>query len=172
MTDVVANSTSHMTDDDLKAIAVYLKSIEGEKSSYVHQPQRTDATTQKLTAAKDSTLGERLYLDNCGACHFVAGNGAPRVFPKLDGASIINAENPTALIQIILAGTQTPSTARSPSVLPMPGFAYRLDDAEAAQLATFLRQAWSNKAGAVSDQEVKKVRDSLNAGHDLAKDDG
>ncbi|MFJ3486877.1 c-type cytochrome [Pseudomonas sp. NPDC090202] len=165
MTDVVANSTSHMTDADLKAIAAYLKSLEGGQPVYQHQVQRSDATTQKLTAAKDLNLGERLYLDNCGACHFVAGNGAPRVFPKLDGASVVNADNPTALIQVILAGTQTPSTERSPSVLPMPGFAYRLDDAEAAQLATFLRQGWSNHASAVSAQQIKAVRDDLKGEH-------
>ena len=169
MTDVVANSTSHMTDDDLQAIAAYLKSIEGGKPVYEYQQQRSDATAQKLTAAKYLTLGERLYIDNCNACHFVAGNGAARVFPKLDGASIINAENPTALIQIMLAGTQTPSTERSPSVLPMPGFANRLDDAEAAQLATFLRQAWSNNASIVSDQQVKAIRQSLSAGLDKAQ---
>lgn len=169
MTDVVANSTSHMSDEDLKAIAVYLKSLEGDAPIYEPQPQRSEATTQKLTAAKDLTLGERLYLDNCGACHFVAGNGASRVFPKLDGASVINADNPTALIQIILAGSQTPSTARAPSVLPMPGFAYRLDDAEAAELSTFLRHAWSNSASKVSEQQISAIRASLNAGHDKAQ---
>jgi mono/diheme cytochrome c family protein len=169
MTDVVANSTSHMTDDDLHAIAVYLKSLEAGKPVYRHKQDRSDVTAKKLTAAKDLTLGERLYIDNCNACHFVAGNGASRVFPKLDGASIINASSPSALIHIILAGAQTPSTERAPSVLPMPGFAKRLDDAEAAQLATFLRQAWSNSASVVSDQQVKAVRQQLDQGHTLAR---
>lgn len=169
MTDVVANSTSHMTDEDLSAIAVYLKSLDGQKALYTHTPQKSEATTAKLTAAKDLNLGERLYLDNCGACHFVAGNGASRIFPPLDGASIINADNPTALIHVILAGTQTPSTERAPSVLPMPGFAWRLDDSETAALATFLRQGWSNSASKVSADQVNAIRASLNAGHDTAK---
>ncbi|RRV10500.1 cytochrome c [Pseudomonas sp. v388] len=163
MTDVVANSTSHMTDADLNAIAAYLKSLAGSPQPYQYLAQRTDATIKKLTAAKDLNLGERLYLDNCGACHFVAGNGAPKVFPKLDGASVVNAENPTALIQVILAGTKTPSTERAPSVLPMPGFAWRLNDHEAAELATFIRKAWSNQASEVSQQQVEAVRQSLDA---------
>lgn len=166
MTDVVANSTSHMSDEDLHAMAAYLKSLAASgEGVYQHQAQRSEATTRKLTAAKDLTLGERLYLDNCGACHFVAGDGASRIFPRLDGASVINAENPTALIHVILAGAQTPSTERSPSVLPMPGFAERLDDTEVAVLATFLRQGWSNKAPAVSDKQVHEVRSTLNEGH-------
>jgi mono/diheme cytochrome c family protein len=166
MTDVVANSTSHMSDEDLHAMAAYLKSLAvGGEGVYKHEAQRSEATTAKLTAAKDLTLGERLYLDNCGACHFVAGNGASRVFPRLDGASVINAENPTALIHVILAGAQTPSTERAPSVLPMPGFAERMNDTEIAELASFLRQGWSNKASAVSEKQVKEVRQTLHEGH-------
>ncbi|UCJ18479.1 cytochrome c [Pseudomonas sp. MM211] len=166
MTDVVANSTSHMSDDDLHAMAAYLKSLAADSQpATAHQPQRSEATTRKLTAATDLTLGERLYLDNCGACHFVAGDGAPRVFPRLDGASVINAENPSALLHVILAGAQTPSTARAPSILPMPGFADRMDDAEVAELATFLRQGWSNDAPAVSAEQVSKVRASLASEH-------
>ncbi|BAP41331.1 cytochrome c [Pseudomonas sp. 21LCFQ010] len=169
MTDVIANSTSHMTDADLHAIAAYLKSLPASQATYQHDPQRSAATAAKLTAAKDLTLGERLYLDNCGACHFVAGEGASRVFPRLDGATIINADNPTALIHVILAGTTTPSTARAPAVLPMPGFAWRMDDSETAALVSFLRQGWSNNAGAVTANQVRDIRANLNAGHDTAK---
>ncbi|MCD5987508.1 cytochrome c [Pseudomonas quasicaspiana] len=170
MTDVVANSTSHMTDEDLHAMAAYLKSLSGPadkngETVYQHNAERSAATASKLTAAKDLTLGERLYLDNCGACHFVKGEGASRIFPRLDGASIINAENPTALVHVILAGAKTPSTARGPSILPMPGFAERMNDAEVAELATFLRQGWSNQAPAVSAKLVQEVRTALAEGH-------
>lgn len=166
MTDVIANSTSHMSDEDLQAMAAYLKSLAaGGDAGYKHDAERSAATASKLTAAKDLTLGERLYLDNCGACHFVKGEGASRIFPRLDGASIINAENPTALVHVILAGAQTPSTARGPSILPMPGFAQRMNDAEVAELATFLRQGWSNKAPAVSAKLVQEVRSAVAEGH-------
>lgn len=162
MKDVVANSTSHMSDEDLLAMAAYLKSLEATgKGEYQHAPQRSQATITKLTAAKDLDLGQRLYLDNCGACHFVTGQGAEQVFPRLDGASVVNAENPSALIQVILAGAMTPSTERAPSVLPMPGFAERMDDAEVAALASFLRHGWSNQASKVTAAQVREVRAAL-----------
>nr|WP_315591473.1 cytochrome c [uncultured Cupriavidus sp.] len=162
MTQVVAHSTSHMRSADLDAIAAYLKSLSPvPATSAAVKPQGTEATIRKLTAAKGLTLGERLYLDNCAACHFVTGKGATRVFPQLDGATVVNATSPAALVNVILAGAATPSTAKAPSVLVMPGFAHRMNDAEVAALASFLRQGWSNRAAAVSERNVKAMRSTL-----------
>ncbi|MBK4724709.1 cytochrome c [Erwinia sp. MYb375] len=161
MTSVIEHSTSWMTEADLKAISAYLKFIGGNPAAPAAANTAVSATEAKLTAAKNLTPGERLYLDNCGACHFVTGKGAPRIFPELDQATIVNAGDPTGLIHTILAGAQQPSTAKAPSTLVMPGFAGRLSDDEVAQLATFIRQGWSNKAEAVSVDQVKEVRESL-----------
>jgi mono/diheme cytochrome c family protein len=164
MTKVVAHSTSHMTDDDLNAIARYLKSLPVPMVAPSEvMTQGVGPTVRKLGSATGLTLGERLYLDNCSACHFVNGQGARLVFPPLDGASVVNADDPRALIHIILDGARTPSTAKAPSVLVMPGFKQRLDDSEVAQLATFVRQAWSNHAAAVSTLTASAVRASPTA---------
>ncbi|MGJ0480600.1 c-type cytochrome [Pantoea agglomerans] len=161
MTSVVEHSTSYMTDADLKAIAAYLKFLGGNPPLQAFSVQAQQATEAKLTAAKNLSEGERLYLDNCGACHFVTGKGAPGIFPELDGATLVNANDPTGLIHTILAGAQQPSTAKAPSKLAMPGFAQRLNDDEVAQLATFIRQGWSNTAPAVSKDQVAEVRKTL-----------
>ena len=161
MTSVVEHSSSHMSDADLKAIAAYLKFLGGNPSLHNANPQAVENTAAKLTAAKNLTEGERLYLDNCNACHFVNGKGAPGVFPELDQASIVNADSPVGLIHTILAGAQQPSTAKAPSMLAMPGFAARLSDEEVAKLATFIRQGWNNNAPAVTSEQVKDVRTNL-----------
>ena len=159
MTAVVEHSTSQLQTADLQAIAVYLKALPPAPArSPAVKPQGAGQTAHKLSAAVNLTLGERLYLDNCAACHFVSGKGASRVFPELDGATVINADNPRALLSVILHGARTPSTDKAPSILVMPGFERRLYDSEAAALATFLRQAWSNSAAAVSEREVAKAR--------------
>lgn len=161
MTSVVANSTSYLSDDDLNAIASYLKTLPPGAAPARGDAAAAKATIARLTAATGLGEGERLYLDNCGACHFVSGRGAQRVFPHIDGASIVNADNPNALIHVILAGEKTPSTARAPSVLPMPGFADRLSDQEVAELASFVRSGWTNQASRVSADEVAQVRKTL-----------
>ncbi|WP_425438049.1 c-type cytochrome [Mixta gaviniae] len=164
MTSVVEHSSSHMSEADLKAIAAWLKFLGGNPALSREEVQKVETTAAKLSAAKNLTEGERLYLDNCNACHFVNGKGAPGVFPELDQASIVNAESPVGLIHTILAGAQQPSTAKAPSTLAMPGFANRLSDEEVAQLATFIRQGWSNTAPAVTSKQVSEVRKGLKQG--------
>ncbi|MFY0403722.1 c-type cytochrome [Pantoea dispersa] len=161
MTSVVEHSSSHMTDADLQAIAAYLKFLGGNPPLQAYDVQAQQKTEAKLTAAKNLSEGERLYLDNCVACHFVTGKGAPGIFPELDQASIVNAQDPSGLIHTILAGAQQPSTEKAPSTLAMPPFAYRLTDDEVAQLATFIRQGWSNHAPAVTKEQVADVRKTL-----------
>jgi mono/diheme cytochrome c family protein len=163
MKSVVDNSLAHLTDADLHAIAVYLKTIVLPSASEAatgpaDNSDKAKATTAKLTAAVALTGGERLYLDNCGACHFVTGEGASRIFPALNGSSLVNGRDPVGLLALILGGAATPSTDRSPSMLPMPGFAKRLSDAEVAELATFLRSGWTNHASAVTAGQVATVR--------------
>ena len=165
MTSVVEHSSSHMSDADLKAIAAYLKFTGGNPSLSRQDVQKVEQTAAKLTAAKNLTEGERLYLDSCNACHFVNGKGAPGVFPELDQASIVNAESPVGLIHTILAGAQQPSTAKAPSTLAMPGFAHRLSDEEVAKLATFIRRGWNNNAPEVTSKQVSEVRQHLSHGN-------
>jgi mono/diheme cytochrome c family protein len=161
MTSVIEHSMGYMNDGDLNAIAAYLKSLPAEQLVETKPDAAAGQTIQRLTAAKDLTLGERLYLDNCSACHLVTGKGGPKVFPQIDGASVATATSPVGLIHTILNGAATPSTDRAPSVLTMPGFGSRLKDDEVAALASFLRGAWTNSAGAVSTADVAKVRSTL-----------
>lgn len=159
MTLVVAHSTSLLTDEDNLAIAAYLKSLPASKKA---RPTPASDATQRLTAAKvDVNSGERLFLDNCSACHFVDGRGAPPAFPPLVGNTLVNAEDPAGMIHVILAGARLPSTPKLESDLAMPNFDWRLSDEEVAKLATFVRSSWGNQAPAVKADEVAKVRDRI-----------
>lgn len=163
MNEAVEHSLQYMQADDADAVVAYLQHIRrpGEPSKPELDPK---STIDMLSAANpDMPLGARLYLDNCGACHFVTGKGAAEVFPQLDGAPIINAKNPAGLINVILAGSRLPSTALRPEDLTMPGFAWRLNDEETAELVNFLRSSWTNNAPPVSAAAVAKVRAHLNA---------
>ena len=109
-------------------------------------------------ASPDMPVGARLYLDNCSGCHFVTGKGAPEIFPELAGNSLVTGSETTPLISVILNGAEVPSSAKRPMVLRMQGYGKRLSDSEVAELATFVRTAWGNNAGAVTAADVAAVR--------------
>lgn len=154
---VIAHSTSHLTDEDNLAIAAYLKSLPPTRPQPATPPP--DTAQQRLTSAKvDINSGERLFLDNCNACHFVDGRGAPPAFPPLKGNTLVNAENPYGVIHVILAGARLPSVPKAPADTAMPNFDWRLSDDEVAAIATFIRSSWGNQAPAVKAADVANVR--------------
>lgn len=154
---VITHSTSQLTDEDNLAIASYLKSLQGTRVAAAPAPQSD--TAQRLTAARvDVNSGERLFLDNCNACHFVDGKGAPPAFPPLAGNTLVNAESPSGVIRVVLSGARLPSTPQAPSDIGMPNFDWRLSDDEVARIATFVRSSWGNQAPAATAEQVAKIR--------------
>lgn len=162
MADVVSHSTQDMAPEDLKAIAVYLKSLTPgaeEKARYA----ASDATAKALKAGREENRGAQLYLDNCAACHRTDATSNAKVFPALAGNPSVLSDDPTSLIRLVLAGSSLPSTKGAPSNLGMPGFAWRLSDEEAAQLVTFVRQSWGNQASAADAGQVARIRKQIDA---------
>ncbi|WP_138471577.1 cytochrome c [Poseidonocella sp. HB161398] len=169
---VVEHSLQHLSDADNIAMAAFLKGLDGDAgeipatlaSNAGPMPDAPadaagKATAEMLTEAQPGMPeGARLYLDNCSACHFVTGKGAPEIFPELQGNSLVTAAKTKPLISVILNGADVPSTAKRPMHLVMQGYADRLSDDEVAELASFLRGAWGNDAPAVSAADVATVR--------------
>lgn len=173
---VVQHSMQHLTDDDLLAIARYLKVLDRQPTDEpwttaqpgpmsIPAPEADAAgqeTTDLLTSADPSMpLGARLYMDNCAHCHFVTGRGSPPTFPALQRNSLVQSDQVGPLLSIILNGAFVEGTDERPMPLVMQGYAERLDDAEIAELATFVRNAWGNRAGAVSAGDVAEARDEV-----------
>ncbi|WP_062762852.1 cytochrome c [Falsirhodobacter sp. alg1] len=173
---VVEHSLQHLTDQDNLAIAAFLKGIDGADVTVPEDfasladaplaleedaPDAVPTETEKmLSEATDLSEGARLYLDNCSACHFVTGNGAPQIFPSLAGNTLVTADQTEPLISIILHGADVPSTQKRPMHLVMQGYADRLSDQEIAELASFVRSGWGNDAAPVTAADVKAVRDA------------
>lgn len=150
MGEVVGLSTQFMSEADLQAVAIYLKSLDDEAPD---EPGEVDAG--RVAA------GETIFFDNCAACHDADGSGVPYIFASLDGSNKVTAEDPSSAIRIILGGAQAEPTQSAPGPLAMPPFAWKLSDEEIADVVTYLRQAWSNQAGPVSASDVADMRDYL-----------
>jgi mono/diheme cytochrome c family protein len=153
MAEVVENSTSKMSDADLAAIATYLKD----------QPGKGDETSsQPAQASMDA--GKAIYADTCAACHQAEGKGVVRMFPPLKGDAVAQQSDPSTVIRVILEGAMTATTGQRPTGTAMPAFAWKLSDDQVAAVATYVRNAWGNKASPVSADQVAAMRTSINAG--------
>ncbi|RAU39478.1 MULTISPECIES: cytochrome c [unclassified Pseudomonas] len=151
MAEEVEHSSQHWTDEDLMAVAVYLK--DGA------QP----AETPKPLAANDPTMvaGKAIYADRCSACHTPTGEGVERLFPKLAMAPLVNSSDPSSLIRVVLAGNRAGATDAAPTAPAMPAFGWNLSDENVADVLTYVRNTWGNAAAPVSAANVKEVREAL-----------
>jgi mono/diheme cytochrome c family protein len=148
MAEVVVNSTSKMSDADIRAIAVYLKDLtEGAPEPVVTPP-----------SPADMAAGEKVYNGACIACHEADGSGAPRIYPPLPGNANLQSADPSSSLRIVLDGAQTVTTPRAPNTGSMPAYAGKLSDQEIADVATYIRNAWGNAAPAVTPEQVAKAR--------------
>jgi mono/diheme cytochrome c family protein len=149
MNEVIINSTRHLSDADVDAMAVYLKSLPAIE-------------TTGGPPARDNVLGmgRTMYNLHCGTCHLPTGLGGEESAPRLGGGSlVVQASNPASLINVILDGPALPDpplpTKRRK---PMESFRYILDDEEIAALASFLRSSWGNTGGEVTAEQVAAQR--------------
>jgi mono/diheme cytochrome c family protein len=155
MSEVINNSTKYLTDADLHAMAVYLKSLPAKT------PPADKIPDDKIKA------GEIVYTTRCGDCHLPTGLGiAPgpnvdptKVSPPLVGNAIVQAPDPASLINVILYGAHEANLGQS-SWPKMPGFQNEVgfDDDQIAALCDYLRASWGNQGGPVTAAQVTKQR--------------
>ncbi len=147
MAEVVVNSTSKMSDADVRAMAVYLKDLPaGMPEPVVTPPPQAQMTD-----------GARIY-QACAACHEADGTGSPRIYPPLPGNANLQSADPSSTLRIILDGALTVTTPRAPNAGSMPAYSRKLLDQEIADVATYIRNSWGNAAPAVTPGQVAKAR--------------
>ena len=156
MSETINLSTSKMRDDDLKAIATYLKDRPGDNSA--QQSQAEDAPAPDLATMN---AGAQIYADECSGCHNKDGEGTPGLFPSLNGTPVVQQTDPTTLIHIVLRGGLSVATKQAPTGAAMPAFAWVLKDDQVAALVTYIRNSWGNAAPTVNADTVNKERAAL-----------
>ncbi|WP_317932272.1 cytochrome c [Halioxenophilus sp. WMMB6] len=147
MRDVVMHSTRYLSEGDLQAMAVYLKSLPAKQ-----QDKRV------VPSAQTTAAGEIVYTVHCGSCHLPTGLGAEGLGVALVGNPIVQAPSAASLINVILYGPHLPERPFSVARSNMKMFGKRLSDEDIAQLASYLRTSFGHNAGAVTIEEVRAQR--------------
>jgi mono/diheme cytochrome c family protein len=148
MAEVVVNSTSKMSDADVRAIAVYLKGLPPARRETIVTPP--DEATMKT--------GQAVYAKFCIACHEADGTGSPRIYPPLPANALLQSVNPSSTLRITLDGAHTVTTPRAPNTGEMPAYARQLSDEEIAAVANYIRNSWGNSGPLVTPAQVAKAR--------------
>ncbi|WP_367110297.1 cytochrome c [uncultured Psychrobacter sp.] len=178
MGEVVAHSTRYLTDEDLGAIAAYLKVVPAVATENKVQPVDTSrlplpinesithdllAQDDYLTQAKagvDASSPEGLYLDVCGSCHGVNGYGQPDAgYAPIVGLTSLRRDEPNTLVNVILHGAEGATNTRP----NMPGFADELSSQQIADITNYVRTSFGGVAS--SDVSADYI-DNVAAGVD------
>jgi len=153
MAEVVHNSLQYLTDEDTRAMAVYLKGIA--------EPVPRPAAKSALPTTESSlliSLGKTVYDTRCANCHGAQGEGKPPHWPPLAGNQSIEMESAVNPIRMVLNGGYPPGTEGNPRPYGMPPFAGQLSDNEVAAVVSYIRTAWGNRGTAVSAREANELR--------------
>lgn len=114
--------------------------------------------------------GERLFKNNCQACHQATGQGVPGAFPPLAGSPWVVGDD-HRIVKIVLRGMQGPIEVLGNEFNGnMPSYGENglgWNDRDIAAVTTWVRQAWGNGAPPVEEATVALVREEIadHSGH-------
>lgn len=115
------------------------------------------AQTSSKDKSKPILNGKKVYDMYCVACHQADGNGVPRLNPPLAGTVYVTGSK-TRLIEIVLKGLTDPLEINGEEYNnPMAAHSF-LTDQQIADVLSYIRNSFGNKAGIVTAAEVKKQR--------------
>lgn len=107
------------------------------------------------------TNGKKVYEKNCLTCHQANGGGVPKMNPPLTNAEFVKGDK-AKLVQWVLLG--------STEKVPIDGKYYSnnmpaqatLKDQDIADVLTYIRNNFKNKASQITEADVKNVRLTIN----------
>jgi mono/diheme cytochrome c family protein len=117
-------------------------------------------SSNKLVAAS-AARGKTVYLQRCMVCHQADGGGVPKLNAPLDGSSAVNGSDVSKLIKYIVKGFADRVEIDGELYSNAMPAAADLTDQQIADVLTFIRSNWSNKAGPVTTLQVKQTRSKL-----------
>ena len=160
MAEVVDNSLRFLSEDDIGAMATYLRSVPSRAAS--GQLAVAEAPTGKAPPAKDiqadssgDGIGLRVFEGACVGCHSLDGSGAVSKYATLLGTRAVNDPAGTNATQALLQGTHLHGALGKEF---MPGFGGSYSDAEIAAVVNFVIARFGTNPSALTPDEVAKRR--------------
>src|SRR4029453_15863474 len=122
----VHDSLQYLTESDVRAMAVYLKSL-------IPKDAAAEAPRMRTTETQGKNLyetGAKVYDKGCAECHGSTGAGIPPAYPPLANNQSIAMEFPANPVRLVMFGGYPPATTKNPRPFGMPPFAQQLKKEE------------------------------------------
>jgi len=121
--------------------------------------EQLDSFQPKSGADAALARGKTVYDSVCGICHGVDGAGKPGQAPTLVDSEWVVTKNFNRLAHIPLVGVNGPIQVKGKDwSMSMAAMGASLSDDDLAAVLTYIRGSWGNKAGAVTGDDIKKIR--------------
>lgn len=160
MADAFNNSTQFMTDDDLRAIGHYLKSLPGDPARDGTPWKYEDGNVSNVALSGGQPgSGAQTFMAKCSFCHGADGRGKNQWIPPLAGSTSSLQKESASQINVALNGSARVVAAGIPDAYRMPPFRQQLSDQQIADVLSFVRSSWGNQGGAVVPDDVKSLRE-------------
>jgi mono/diheme cytochrome c family protein len=114
-------------------------------------------TAHHKGSASPMVRGKIVYNNICLACHMADGGGVPTMNPPLIKTEYVLGDK-TRLIKIVLNGFKEDVQINGQSFSNNMSAHSDLKDRQIADVLTYVRRSFGNKASRVTALEVKKVR--------------
>lgn len=121
-------------------------------------PKWRVASNETAQRSHSADVGRDLYVANCSACHQPDGEGLPGVFAPLKGSGVVNKDDATKHIQVVLNGMQGARVGGIVYAAIMPPFAGALSDDEIVEIINYERRSWGNHGALVTAAQVAAER--------------
>lgn len=109
--------------------------------------------------AQDKAKGEKVYKAYCATCHQANGQGLSTVYPPLAGSDYIKSKPKKEIIKSVVNGLKGEITVNGKKFNGvMVALPKNYTDQDAADVLTYVYNAWGNPGGTVTVAEVKAVR--------------
>ncbi len=164
MAEAIDESLRHLTENDLRAIAVYLKTVPAvhdpadSRPRYAWGSAMNELSTVRgvsMSTDDNALTGAQLYDAWCATCHQVDAQGSfDGGLPPLFHNTALGQPSTDNLVLVMLQGIRRQSTHEE---LPMPAFG-QLSDRQLATLGSWLTRQYGNPAVSVTEEQVATLR--------------
>jgi len=113
--------------------------------------------TQVAAAGGGAAKGQTIYAANCAGCHGANGAGQAGVFPTLAGSDYVTGDN-KRLGHILLYGLNGKINVKGADYNgQMPAWKGQLSNTDIANVLTYIRSSWGNKAAPYPETELAGI---------------